>query len=808
MTLDNPKKNIITALLLIISSLLIAYYAMGLNHSEISSPFIYDRFDDIWQFTLTKVLKETGWILSNPYLGAPEVANWHYHSAAQTSALHSIIMLMMSPFFDSAITLQQTYFLLNFPLIGITAYWACRLLSISRLPAVCAALLFAFCTYRFNFLIYSFLANYFTVPLVLVSIIWTIQGKFDALLTSTSLTTAVKSLLKNTSFLLGLVFIVLVALADGYYAFFSLLLFGFAGAIRLVVGGWKQPKFLIPAVVYIATLVITSLLIQLPLYQYKKEHHDEFFQNNVADPALIKQPFEAEVYSSSLKLLVSPNPQHHISALGLVGSRMVETTNAARRFGTGTIVPLGIIGSTLLLLTFALLTIPQLRRTLFADNYTTAQHDKNFIGLGDSLLAIVFFVFLASISGGLGTLIALVFPTIRAYDRFPIFMMFALLLIGAFLASRAQNTQRRTSFVTAALIVITAVGLYDQIPKNVATRSPDIGPRVAAESAFVKNLESQLPKGAMVYQYPYSQYLTDNKYYGWGSFSHIRLYLYSQNIHWSNGGSKNSPADDWNQRTSKQPTNELLSEIRALGFKAFVVDRTVIKGNEYTDLKQALNQQHIDLIEEPSEQFAYALLPQNDFTIVYSKNYKNIDSITIISPYSSDNSTYPELINAEKLKKFLADNNAPFPLRIDRAEHPDIFEDLNTLRKGSGDFAILPLTDLKTTLTCAQPDEQNRIAMDLTNNGPFKLTLGQGPFPISIGVHIKSKYSKILLWDSGYRIPANLTVKPGEKKRLIFDLKNYPAANQYRGDPTNSLQFELVQDGNAWFSNVSCSSPL
>lgn len=64
----------------------------------------------------------------------------------------------------------------------------------------------------------------------------------------------------------------------------------------------------------------------------------------------------------------------------------------------------------------------------------------------------------------------------------------------------------------------------------------------------------------------------------------------------------------------------------------------------------------------------------------------------------------------------------------------------------------------------------------------------------------------MLLWDSGYRIAENLVVKPGEKKRLVFDLKDYTGANQYKANPGNSLQFELVQDGNAWFPNASCSS--
>ncbi len=806
MTLNPLQKTIATLGFITFSSLVIAYVAMGLHQSGLSSPFIYDHLDDIWQFSLTKVLKETGWILSNPYLGAPEVAHWHYHSAAQTSALHSIIMLAMSPFFDSAITLQQTYYILNFPLIGLTTYLACRLLSIARLPAICAALLYAFCTYRFNFVIYSFLSNYFTIPLVMVSIVWVMQGKFDSLLKAPTLGTALATLLKNKSFLLGLVFIVLVALADGYYAFFSLLLFGCAGVIRLAVGGWRRPRLLIPVILYGFTLIFTSLAIQAPLYQYKKAHHDEFYPNNIPDPALNKQPFEAEVYSSSLKLLLTPTPNHHIAHWGAVGGKVLETTNSARRFPTFTVVPLGIIGSLLLLIAFAALIIPQLKRALFTEHRDEGDHSN--LSLSDSLLAVTFFVFLCSISGGIGSLVALVFPTIRAYDRYPIFMMLALLLLGALLASRALARTGYPKLVAGMLVAVTAFGLYDQIPANVAGRNPDIRPRVAAETAFVQELESKVAPGSMVYQYPYSQYLSDNKYYGWGSFAHIRLYLFSRTLHWSNGGPKNSPADDWNQRISKLPVDELLSEIRALGFKAFVVDRTVIKDEEYAALKQALLAQQISLTEEPTQQLAYALLPPSNMAITYAPDYKSLDSLTLHEPPAKEETRYPELVNSEQLRVLLATSSPVYPLRIERQQHPEIFQDLTLLRKGSGDFALTPITDFKATLHCNVPDEQKRIALDFTNNNPYSVTFGQGPFPIALGVHIKGPDDAMLLWDAGYRIAPVVTVKPGETRRFIFNPDDFSPGAKFRAQGSNTVQFEMVQDGNAWFSSVSCSSSL
>ena len=47
-------------------------------------------------------------------------------------------------------------------------------------------------------------------------------------------------------------------------------------------------------------------------------------------------------------------------------------------------------------------------------------------------------------------------------------------------------------------------------------------------------MEKKLPESAKVYQYPYSQYLVPDRYYGGGAFGHMRAYLHSKNIHWSN----------------------------------------------------------------------------------------------------------------------------------------------------------------------------------------------------------------------------------------------------------------------------------
>jgi len=84
--------------LLIGVPLMLGAYVTGFYGWDLSVPIVYSDADDIWQMTLSKVLYDTGWILTNPYLGAPEVANWHFNAAVQSSVLHSVLMLLLSNF--------------------------------------------------------------------------------------------------------------------------------------------------------------------------------------------------------------------------------------------------------------------------------------------------------------------------------------------------------------------------------------------------------------------------------------------------------------------------------------------------------------------------------------------------------------------------------------------------------------------------------------------------------------------------------------------------------------------------------------
>ncbi len=806
MVLGRRTQNLAVAALLLIIPLTISYYALGLNNFSLSAPFYYGNGDDIWQLTLTKVLKDTGWVLWNPYLGAPEIASWHHNSAAQTSALHSVIMLAMSPFFHSAIALQQTYYLLNFPLICTVTYLCARQMGILKLPAICASLLFAFCTYRFYFLIYSFLPNYFTVPLGLLITIWVLQGKFSNLpQPHLSTSSSGKTFSQPGLLIISMCLAVIIGISDGYYAFFTLLLLGFAAAIRFAGGDWRTPRLLIPAVTLIVTLAASSLAIQAPLYLYKRSHHSEFYLNGVLDPVLTKQPFEAEVYSTSLKLLTSPIPQHHIDALAAAGKFIYKTNSDARRFPAAQTVPLGTIGSALLLFAILIIIIPNLRRRIALWCPQNALGAES-ISLTDALLATIVFVFLTCIAGGLGTIIALFFPTIRAYDRFAIFLELALLLLGSHLASLLLNIVSRGKkiVITALIIGLTGFGLYDQIPSTSAYKPPEALPTYNSEASFVQSLEMAVPRGSMIYQYPYSNYLRNSKYYGWGSFSQVRLYIFSKDLHWSNGGAKNSPGDDWNYRISQLPFDEQIAELTALDFKAIVIDRTVVKDKEYDPLAQYLSSHGMTVNYDPAARLSYALLKPSSLHIKYQPDYRSLASITIDKPIDLEDVVLPSLINRKKFLAYITEIHS-YPVTATNANQPDLFIDSETLTKGNGDRAIVPIDTLQATLTCKKSDVgQSVIQLNLANSGPFNLSLAQGSFPLNIGVHVVNESGEAVLWDNGARISAPMLIRSGEAGTMTFSLNTFPDLAKAIETSGNSLKFELVQDASSWFPTVSC----
>lgn len=796
-------------LCLVAAPLLIAMTLMRLWHFDFSLPIAYNGGDAAWQFILTKMLFDTGWILNNPYLGAPDIAHWHANASAQTSALHSVIMRGLKFFVSDAISLQQVYFMLNFPLIAITSFVAARLIGVGRWPACCVGLLFAFSTFRLSSYIYAYLSNCFIVPLSVVPPIWILTGRVQG---------SWRVLLQSRSFWVSVIITVLAALTDGYYAFFTLLFIGFAGSIRFLTQ--RTASSLLAPTILAAALITSAYSLAWPLRSYERAHQAEFLINGKPDPAVVKHPFEAEVYSSSLKLMLTPIQTHRIPQVAGLASWIVETSNRARAFPSGVGGPLGALASGLLLGALLLTII----RTTYARNWPFSTETAVCAPEFGAILALVLLSFLCATTGGLGAIVALVYPTIRAYDRVTLFVTILLYLGGGLLLTQflSTATARGRVLTTLLTLVVVPLAILDQSPNNLGLRDTAKLARFVAERDFIRKIEASVPAGTQIYQYPYSNYLINSPYYGWGAFAHVRFYLHSHRLRWSNGAFKNSPVDNWHLRLAALPLDQLITEVRAAGFGGILVDRTVVGDAEYDRFRdEIVARTGVQPALDEASQLAFWRLPPFGYRIVYGPDYQEPTQVVVhdpqaIAPNDIDRSLDPSGFQTA-LKAMVASATPGKPVVIDRSAHPDVFSDMRLADAGLGLVPLQPASPLRVDVLCPAQrlvDADDVLTLTLHNRSPVDMRLNSGPAPLRVGLQqVAGSDGAQLRGDGGYRVPGSPSIKPGASITLKVPLapldlwKDVPATTS-----EITAVFALVQEGVTWLGPAQgdgeCRMPL
>jgi hypothetical protein len=786
-----------TGLFLVGAPLLLAAYFLRLWKADLTLPLAYNGYlgtggDAIWQFVLSKVLFDTGWVLDNPFLGAPDVAHWHGNASAQTSAIHSVLMRGIALFVPDAIAMQQVYYLLNFPLIAVTSYLASRALGAGRWVSCCLGLLYAFTTFRLHAINYAYLSNYFVIPLSLLPPIWIVTGRF---------TGPWRTVLKSLVLWISLGIVALAAVTDGYYAFFTLLLLGFAAGVRLLSPYNFDWRSLLASTLLIGTLIAIALILAWPLRSYERSHAEEFLIDGRTDPVMIKHPFEAEIYSVSLKLMFAPIATHRIPVLGRLGAWMVETSNQSRALPSTALGPLGLLASGLMLVALGLIVV----RTAYGKAWPFLHGTEAGSPAFGAILGLVLFSCLCATTGGIGSLIALVYPTIRAYDRLPLFIM-SLLYLGSGLAlthALASAGRRWRLLMAGALPILVVLSIFDQMPKDTGQRDPGLEARFLAERRFIRSLEASLPTGTMVYQYPFSQYLTNNAYYGWGAFDHIRLYLHSHHLRWSNGAFKNSPVDQWHTRLAALPIGQLLTEVRAAGFGGFTVDRTVVKGVEYEQVRRVLVERTgVQPVEDEASRLAFWNLPPSGYRLVYEPNYLAPAAVVVDDPRNFGPRLLSRLLNPEGLARVLNAVAGPGsgPVTVERSRYPEAFTDPAMVDRGMGLAAIQPPEalqgDVLCTLASTGPLSAARDSLTLTlrNRSSFDWRLNSGPAPLRVGL------KQLLGPDGGVRLPGSLYLPRGGSASVEVPLARLDLRTGVpEGLSEVTAVFALLQEGHVWF---------
>jgi len=195
--------------------------------------------------------------------------------------------------------------------------------------------------------------------------------------------------------------------------------------------------------------------------------------------------------------------------------------------------------------------------------------------------------------------------------------------------------------------------------------------------------------------------------------------------------------------------------------------------------------------------------------MVYEPTYQEVNQLVVTDGVRllAQNS-FPGLIEFEELKRFVSGEADKVNRVISRADNPGIFVDRTVFTRGLGQVAIMPISDMRGKMDCKVEAGTNILLLTLENQSRFHWKLSNGQLPIRIGIHIRQPDGKLLLWDDGFRVPTDAYIRRGTSSTIRLSVNSIPLSAEVKSSGPLVVEFVLVQDGNAWFANVSCAIRL
>jgi hypothetical protein len=505
-----------------------AAIVMKLWDADLRAPFSYTG-DGTLNLMLIKGVMERGWFYENPRLGAPNGQQLYDYPVLSGDGLHVLFFWLGGLFTDDPALVMNVFFLLTFPVTAVVGYLVLRRLTIGPEVSVVIAVLYALLPYHFmRGETHLFLAAYYAVPVGVYLVLCVFDGR---------------------RFTLGLgALAALVALASGsfYYSAFTVVLVVVAAALHFLLT--RERGGVVCGALVVGVILGVSLVQLAPTIVYRAA-------NGTNDEVAKRFWFESENYGLKITHLVLPVDGHRIDALAARKEEYVEQIppNEGRAATLGAVASAGFLW----LLAVAVVAIAGAWR-----RYDLGMHAR--------LAVLTVVSVLLATTGGLSTLIAVVWPQIRSWNRLSVFIAFFALVAVALLLEWLGRRIPRTAFL-AVLAAVLVLGAADQTTDFFVPPYDGVEADYRDDQRWILALEDQLPDRAMVVQLPYEPFpeppLGPRPLY-----ESAKPYLHSSDLQWSFGAMKGRP-DDWAVANATRPVAELVPAAREAGFAAIHVDR-------------------------------------------------------------------------------------------------------------------------------------------------------------------------------------------------------------------------------------------
>ncbi len=536
----SPRRSALYYGALAILATLVLSQLPPLRQPPLRVPITYER-DGLFLTILTKTIQEDG-LLHATRFGAPfgtDLADWPIGMWLPFAQLAGLAALTGEP--GTALNL---HWMSTLVLAALAAAYALRRLRLPPALAFVLGVLYAFQPYAFYRNVEHVNLAFPFVPLIALLILRVAGTRPE------DETPAERALTLAACVAQGLSYI--------YYSAFACLLLAAAAPI-----GWlrtRSPRPVRRAALAVVLLVACSAAAVGPTLVYWKRHG--------YNPDLdYKPPRETEVFALKLRHLLTPIADHPLAPFRAVASQLeavgfADDRNESALSRLGSVGGLGLLGLLAFLLGRAAGLVPRRDEAL------------------DGAAPLALFTLLWATTGGFSSFFnVFVIPDIRCYTRIVVFLSFFCLLAFGGFATRAARLlplapRWRTPVRWAALLALLAAGLADQIPVlHLWTLREGTAAAFDEERQLVREVESRLPQGAMVFQLPHMTVPVDRatyppmRYYDPG-----RAYLHSRTLRWS-WGAMIGRHHDWGRAVDALPLPDKVRVLAEAGFSGIWIDR-------------------------------------------------------------------------------------------------------------------------------------------------------------------------------------------------------------------------------------------
>ena len=496
----------------------------------------------------------------HPRLGAPFGADWRDFPINLT--IEALVVRVLAIFTSSSGLVLNLLWMLSLAMCAGLATYALQRLGIERWTAASLGVIYALQPFAFYRGVAHLNLVFYLVPLLATGAIEIAAGRLPHSQKHEP-RPGRSGLRRLIAIFPGIpLYLVLACVAQGfsyiYNAFFSVVIFTVAALIAFIV--FRRRSLLITGLIATFIICSTTLINLTPSVIYWTEHG--------RNPAMAyKTPVDAETYGLKLRHLLTPVPDNPLPPLRYIEKKLDnagftgENENAMSKLGTiGSIGLLFLLGSALVFC---------LHPSIQSELYGRVLGACSALTLACLLLATV---------GGFGTFFnVFVAPDIRCYDRIVVFVdFFAITAVGLLLTrafTRLDHLKWSKLVPVGALAVLVVFGVSDQAVTATYRDNIPRESQFGSDASFVRAIESTLPRGASVFQLPFTDFPAEGPPFRMREYDQSRPYLCSDTLRWSWGGISGREAGEWARQTSALPVKEMLANLSAAGFSGLWIDR-------------------------------------------------------------------------------------------------------------------------------------------------------------------------------------------------------------------------------------------